>query len=102
MCGIVGGAGLSIGNSDNALTDAFQRSLDHLKHRGPDDQGLWREVNHGVVLGQRRLSVIDLSANGHQPMASSSGRFWITYNGEIYNFSDLRKELEAAGASRKQ
>ena len=69
-----------------------------LDHRGPDDSGCWADEEAGIALGQRRLSIIDLSEAGHQPMASSDGRYVITYNGEIYNFSDLRRELEAAGA----
>lgn len=68
-----------------------------LVHRGPDDQGLWCDDESGVGLGQRRLSIIDLSPQGHQPMVSASGRYVVSYNGEIYNFSDLRAELEKTG-----
>lgn len=65
-----------------------------LAHRGSDDRGVWQ--SHSTFLGNRRLSVIDLPG-GHQPMASSGGRFWITYNGELYKFLDLRAQLEAKG-----
>ena len=64
-------------------------------HRGPDDAGTWAE--EGVGLGHRRLSIIDLSSAGHQPMASADGRWIITYNGEIYNYIELRRELEQLG-----
>ena len=66
---------------------------DVLAHRGPDDAGLF--VDPPVVLGNRRLSILDLSSAGHQPMASEDGRFWITYNGEIYNYKELAQELRA-------
>src|ERR1700722_3861933 len=68
-----------------------------LAHRGPDDAGTWADDHCGVALGHRRLSIIDLSPLGHQPMTSESGRFVVSYNGEIYNYRDLRKELEHAG-----
>ena len=66
-----------------------------LHHRGPDDQGFWNDSHCG--LAHARLSVIDPSQAGHQPMSSADGRFWITYNGEVYNFQELRRELEAKG-----
>ncbi len=68
---------------------------DALAYRGPDDAGLWSEG--GVGFGHRRLSIVDLSPLGHQPMRSADGRFELTYNGEIFNFGDLRRELEALG-----
>jgi asparagine synthase (glutamine-hydrolysing) len=68
-----------------------------MHHRGPDDAGVWWSTDGRVGLAQRRLAIIDLSPGGHQPMANSSGEFWITYNGEIYNYQDLRRELEARG-----
>jgi asparagine synthase (glutamine-hydrolysing) len=69
-----------------------------IRHRGPDDEGCWLDASVGLALGHRRLSVIDLSPEGHQPMASRDGRYVIAFNGEIYNFRDLRVELEAGGA----
>lgn len=68
-------------------------------HRGPDDAGAWVDADAGVALGHRRLSIVDLSAAGHQPMTSSAGRFVIAFNGEIYNHQDLRAELLAAGSA---
>lgn len=70
-----------------------------IAHRGPDDSGAWFDADAGVALGHRRLSIIDLSPAGHQPMASPSGRYVTVYNGEIYNHADLRAELDAAGSS---
>lgn len=69
-----------------------------IAHRGPDDTGLWVDGAAGVTLGHRRLSILDLSPAGHQPMVSASGRYVIAFNGEIYNHFDLRTELEKAGA----
>ena len=65
-----------------------------IRHRGPDDEGVW--VDEGVALGMRRLSIIDLST-GHQPIHNEDRSVWIVFNGEIYNFRELRRELEAAG-----
>ncbi len=87
MCGIVG----VIETARGADPDLVVRMRDRLRHRGPDDAGIWCEDNVG--LGHRRLSVIDLSAHGHQPMVSSSGRYVIVYNGEMYNFPDLKADL---------
>ena len=94
MCGIAGffnSAGLG-SEADGRL----QRMLSSIRHRGPDDQGTWLEG--GVALGHRRLSIVDLSPLGHQPMASSSGRYVIVFNGEIYNHQALRGELQDRGA----
>ena len=88
MCGIFGFTG-----SDQALGGALGASL---SHRGPDDEGI--ETESGVTLGNRRLSIIDLSARGHQPMWWNNRAICIVYNGEIYNHKELRKELEAEGA----
>ena len=89
MCGIVG-ATLTPG-AEVRLAEAVER----LEHRGPDDKGTWSE--HEARLGFRRLSIIDLSEAGHQPMASPDGRYVIVFNGEIYNFQELRDVLEAKG-----
>ena len=68
-----------------------------IAHRGPDDSGYWVDAEAGVALGHRRLSIIDVSPQGHQPMASASGRYVIVYNGEIYNYETIRSELQIAG-----
>jgi asparagine synthase (glutamine-hydrolysing) len=94
MCGIAGIASFQSGR--NLIADVT-RMTDKIRHRGPDDSGIWCDEAAGIGLGQRRLSIIDLSANGHQPMASASGRWMLCYNGEIYNFELLRQELQAAG-----
>jgi asparagine synthase (glutamine-hydrolysing) len=70
---------------------------DSLRHRGPDDCGVWASSDGGVALSQRRLSIIDLSPLGRNPMPWDGGRLWITFNGEIYNFLELREELQRAG-----
>jgi asparagine synthase (glutamine-hydrolysing) len=95
MCGI---AGIALWRRDRQpLVLDIERMTAPLVHRGPDDQGLWCDDEAGIALGQRRLSIIDLSPQGHQPMASASGRYMLSYNGEIYNFASLRAELEAEG-----
>ena len=70
---------------------------DELAHRGPDDSGLWVDATAGIALGFRRLAVVDLSPTGSQPMVSGSGRYVMVFNGEVYNFQELRKELEPKG-----
>lgn len=72
---------------------------DALRHRGPDDQGLWHDAEAGVGLAFRRLAIVDLSAEGHQPMVSASGRYVIAFNGEVYNHVTLRAELEGSGTT---
>lgn len=69
-----------------------------IRHRGPDDSGVWTDHNHGVAFGFRRLSIIELSELGHQPMQSATGRYTLIFNGEIYNHNELRSELKAQGA----
>jgi asparagine synthase (glutamine-hydrolysing) len=71
--------------------------MDRLAHRGPDDAGVWSDAFAGIALGFRRLSIIDLSPAGHQPMQSASRRFTMIFNGEVYNFLSIREELEGAG-----
>lgn len=80
-----------------ALAGQAQRMAGALRHRGPDDAGVWVDALSGVALGHRRLSIIDLSPTGAQPMQSGNGRYVIAYNGEVYNFPVLRQELERAG-----
>jgi asparagine synthase (glutamine-hydrolysing) len=97
MCGIAGvvyGAGAPRGVSAIAVAAAMASTL---AHRGPDDAGAWESDAGDVALAHRRLSIIDLSPLGRNPMAGEDGRLWITFNGEIYNFLELRRELEAAG-----
>ena len=98
MCGIVGA--FTVGGADtDALAANLRRMADAIAHRGPDDQGVWTEAAAGIGFGHRRLSIVDLSPLGHQPMTSRSGRYTITYNGEIYNYQDLRSELIKHGHS---
>ena len=97
MCGIVGFLDVSRSTSQAELTAGIGPMADAMVHRGPDDSGVWACERDGVALGHRRLSIIDLSAAGRQPMTSADGRYVVTYNGEIYNFLSLRKELVAAG-----
>ena len=96
MCGISGvwcfGRAATEADVDVARMMARQ-----LAHRGPDDYGEWCDPTHGVVLTHRRLSILDLSVAGHQPMTSPAGRWVIVYNGEIYNHQALRRELEQTG-----
>jgi asparagine synthase (glutamine-hydrolysing) len=97
MCGIAGvvyGAGVPRGVSATAVAASMASTV---AHRGPDDSGVWGSEDGTVALAHRRLSIIDLSPLGHNPMAADDGRLWITFNGEIYNFLELRQELEAAG-----
>ncbi len=93
MCGISGFLDLSHGNLASELRSVAARMSDRLRHRGPDDAGVWVDAEAGIALSMRRLSILDLSAAGHQPMESASGRYIIVFNGEIYNYEDLRDEL---------
>jgi asparagine synthase (glutamine-hydrolysing) len=97
MCGILGIARLASASSPVIGEDAARRALGLLAHRGPDDEGIWWSPGRNVMLGHRRLSIIDLSAAGHQPMGNEDGTVQIVYNGEVYNFAELREELEARG-----
>ena len=101
MCGLTGFIDFSRGTDAETLKERVEAMTEALHHRGPDDGGAWTDAEAGVALGFRRLSIIDLSAHGHQPMSSASGRYVIIFNGEVYNFHDLRKELTAAGANLK-
>lgn len=97
MCGLTGllEAGASAGPA--ALEAAVRGMAGTLEHRGPDDAGTWVDGDAGVALGFRRLAIVDLSPEGHQPMRSASGRYVIVFNGEVYNFGALRAELEREG-----
>ena len=96
MCGIAGCLRPG-GDRRERLESVARRMSDALRHRGPDDEGCWVDPARGVALGHRRLSILDLSPAGHQPMVSESGRWVVIFNGEIYNFLDLRAELEPLG-----
>jgi len=97
MCGLAGIIDARRRGDEGALTLIATAMADSLRHRGPDDGGTWNDPKSGFALGFRRLSIIDLSPLGHQPMISASGRWVIAYNGEIYNYRELRRELEAKG-----
>src|SRR6185369_14380501 len=93
MCGIAG-----LISSGRMAPDLIGRMIRPLAHRGPDDDGIWVDPEVGIGLGHRRLSIVDLSPAGHGPMRSADGRFVLTFNGEVYNHRELRKELEDLGA----
>lgn len=95
MCGIAGFIDFRASTTEADGTQAVGRMADRIAHRGPDDSGTWCDPQRGVFFAHRRLSIVDLSAAGHQPMASASGRYVIVYNGEIYNHRALRAELES-------
>src|SRR5438876_6979907 len=96
MCGITGFWQESR-TPEQTLTEWGDAMNSTLRHRGPDDAGLWVDASAGIVLGHRRLSIVDLSPGGHQPMISHCGRHVIVFNGEIYNHLDIRRELEKEG-----
>jgi asparagine synthase (glutamine-hydrolysing) len=100
MCGIAGFIDLRRQTPNEELRALAKRMADTLRHRGPDSEGVWIDAPAGAALGFRRLAIIDLSPAGNQPMVSGSGRFVITYNGELYNFKELRRELEQSGKDR--
>jgi asparagine synthase (glutamine-hydrolysing) len=96
MCGITGqyrfGGPADLQSSERDRAQVLQM-CDRIAHRGPDDSGLWQSSDGRVVLGHRRLSIVDVSAAGHQPMSNEDGTVWITFNGEIYNHAELRRGL---------
>jgi asparagine synthase (glutamine-hydrolysing) len=96
MCGIAGWIDPNASSDRASLESIAAAMADALSHRGPDDSGVWADPEAGVALGHRRLSIVDLSSAGHQPMRSAAGRFVISYNGEIYNSAEIRAELESA------
>ena len=93
MCGLVGFLGKRFAFD---LDTAVGRMADRVRHRGPDDGGVWTDRSAGIALAHRRLSILDLSPAGHQPMDSACGRYVLVFNGEIYNHLALRDELQAA------
>jgi len=94
MCGIAG-----IISSDAVPPELPAQMAATIVHRGPDDHGIWSDTSVGLALVHRRLSIVDLSPQGHQPMASADGRWVIVYNGEVYNHAALRAELEVRGGA---
>ena len=98
MCGIVGILA-STSQSEARLIDTVRTMADTLAHRGPDANGLWVDPEAGLALGHRRLSILELSSLGNQPMVSSCGRYVLCHNGEVYNHLELRQELEQDGYS---
>src|SRR5262245_28145596 len=94
MCGLTGFLDASRQQGPDALAAVATRMADTLRHRGPNDAGVWVDAEAGIALGFRRLSIVDLSPEGHQPMHSAGGRYVVAFNGEIYNFTALRRELE--------
>jgi len=97
MCGISGFFTPPRSRSSDQMTAEVTRMTDAILLRGPDDSGAWVDADSGIALGHRRLSILDLSPLGHQPMISADGRYVIVFNGEIYNFRQLRDELEPLG-----
>lgn len=97
MCGITGFLDVTRSSSEEALRTIVERMAGTLTHRGPDAGGSWSSAPDGIAFGHRRLAIVDLSPTGDQPMRSPSGRFVMTYNGELYNFRELRCELQDAG-----
>ena len=96
MCGITGFLSLRGAPLDTATLQAMAATL---HHRGPDDSGVWLHADRTVGLGNTRLAIIDLSADGHQPMSDADRHRWIVYNGEVYNFIALREDLMRRGAT---
>jgi asparagine synthase (glutamine-hydrolysing) len=103
MCGITGFVNIGSKRELNrdTLMNQVVRMSDMLEHRGPDSSGFWVDEVHGIALGHRRLSIVDTSSGGAQPMCSHDGNIVICFNGEIYNHIELRNELEQSGVSFK-
>ena len=97
MCGIAGFIDLSKSFSRENLTLVGSRMAMEIQHRGPNHQGIWSDEKQGIMLAHQRLSIIDFSPNGYQPMYSLNERYVMVYNGEIYNFKILRRELIQKG-----
>src|SRR5579871_5515961 len=97
MCGLAGF--LTESATEEMLRATARAMANAIRHRGPDDEGVWCDPAAGIAMGHRRLSIVDLSAAGHQPMVSASGRWVIAYNGEVYNHLEIRKRLEEQGCA---
>lgn len=97
MCGIAGIINWGKRFSLTELEAIVLAMRDSMSHRGPDDAGIWIDESGGCALAHRRLSIIDLSSSGRQPLSDESGRTWVTFNGELYNFRALRDRLSAEG-----
>src|SRR3954469_9356359 len=99
MCGVVGA--LAFSGSRFEITSAYiERMRDAMAHRGPDGAGAWVAADGRVGLGHRRLSILDLSDAAAQPMCNHDGSLWLSFNGEIYNHAEIRRELQALGRAR--
>ena len=99
MCGFAGFIEFAPARSHDESARLIDQMTNRLTHRGPDDHGHWLNGSGSVALGHRRLSILDTSQHGHQPMASPCGRFVLAYNGEVYNHVELRRELLQSGAT---
>jgi asparagine synthase (glutamine-hydrolysing) len=97
MCAIAGFWNSSATTTEDELERTVWRMASVLQHRGPDDQGAWANEDASFALAHRRLAILDLTGEGHQPMLSANGRYVLSFNGEIYNFKSLRNELEQCG-----
>jgi len=95
MCGIAGFVASRLQGAARQIDTIAGSMSDTLRHRGPDDDGVWSDAEAGVALIHRRLSIVDLSPAGHQPMVSADGRYVILYNGEVYSHEEMRPALTA-------
>lgn len=96
MCGFAGFLNLNGGLNADTASNLASSMAAALRHRGPDDAGVWQDAAHGIALAHRRLAIVDLSPEGRQPMVSACDRYVIVFNGEIYNHAEIRAELENA------
>jgi asparagine synthase (glutamine-hydrolysing) len=101
MCGITGILDPTRRDDAATLETAATPMADALAHRGPDDSGSWHDAAAGIAFGHRRLSIVDLSPQGHQPMHAASGRYVLVFNGEIYNHLEMREEIDLAEPGRR-
>lgn len=99
MCGIAGVLAFELGSCSDKDLSCVKLMADVIRHRGPDDSGVWEDKIAGAAFAHRRLAILDLSPAGHQPMLSANGRYVICFNGEIYNHARLRQQLEAQGVA---